>query len=61
MQYAASFQCLVEPWKDCEELKPKPKEKEVFVEKKSENSMIFEEEQGHETTFGKKLQCESGS
>ena len=27
LQYAASFHCLVEEWKDCEELKPKPKEK----------------------------------
>ena len=25
LQYAASFHCLVEEWKDCEELKPKPK------------------------------------
>ena len=24
-QYAASFHCLVEQWKDCEELRPKPK------------------------------------
>ena len=38
-QYAASFSCLVEQWKDCEELRPKPKEKKVFVEKKSENTM----------------------
>ena len=27
LQYAASFDCLVEQWKDCEELRPKPKEK----------------------------------
>ena len=27
LQYAASFHCLVEQWKDCEELRPKPKEK----------------------------------
>ena len=27
LQYAASFHCLVEEWKDCEELRPKPKEK----------------------------------
>ena len=31
MQYAASFHCSVEQWKDCEELKPKPKEKWIFV------------------------------
>ena len=27
LQYAASFHCLVEEWKDCEEVKPTPKEK----------------------------------
>ena len=27
LQYAASFHCLVEEWKDCEGLKPKPKGK----------------------------------
>ena len=27
LQYAASFHCLVEEWKFCEELEPKPKEK----------------------------------
>ena len=26
LQYAASFHCLMEEWKDCEELKPEPKE-----------------------------------
>ena len=36
LQYAASFHCLVEEWKDCEELKPKPKEKRIFVDKKRE-------------------------
>ena len=39
LQYAASFHCLVEQWKDCEELKPQPKEKWVFVENKSDNMM----------------------
>ena len=38
LQYAASFYCLVEQWKDCEELKPKPKEKWIFVVKKSEET-----------------------
>ena len=33
-QYAASFHCLVEEWKDCEELSPKPKEKWTFVDQK---------------------------
>ena len=37
LQYAASFHCcLVEEWKDCEELKPKAKEKWRFVDKRSE-------------------------
>ena len=31
LQYAASFHCLVEEWKDCEELKPKPKESGVSL------------------------------
>ena len=34
LQYAASFHCLVEEWKDCEELKLQPKEKWIFVDKK---------------------------
>ena len=38
LQYAASFLCLVEEWKDCEELKPKPKEKWSFTDKKSEET-----------------------
>ena len=29
LQHAASFHCLVEQWKDCEELTPKPNEKWV--------------------------------
>ena len=33
---AASFHCLVEEWKGCEELKPKPKETWIFVDKKRE-------------------------
>ena len=30
LQYAASFHCQVEEWKDCDELKPKPKDKLIF-------------------------------
>ena len=26
LEYAASFHCLVEEWKDCAEFKPQPKE-----------------------------------
>ena len=38
LQCAASFHCVVEEWKDCDELKPKPKEKWIFVDKKSEET-----------------------
>ena len=38
LQNAASFHCLVEQWKDCEELKPKPKEKWTFVESEEEGN-----------------------
>ena len=38
LQYAASFHCLVEEGKDCEELRPKPKEKWTFVDKKREEN-----------------------
>ena len=38
LQYAASFHCLVEEWKDCEELTPKPKEKWIFVDQKREET-----------------------
>ena len=38
LQCAASFHCLVEQWKDCGELRPKPKDKWIFTDKKSENT-----------------------
>ena len=38
LQYAASFHCLIEEWKDWEELKPKPKEKCIFVDRKREET-----------------------
>ena len=34
LQYATSFHCLVEEWKDCEKLMPKPREKWIFVDKR---------------------------
>ena len=37
LQNAASFHCLVEEWKDCEELRPKPKEK---VENEASAGMV---------------------
>ena len=38
LQYAASFHCLVEERKDCEEMKPQPKEKWTFVDEKKEET-----------------------
>ena len=38
LQYAASFHCLVEEWKDCGELKPQPNEQVISVEKKREET-----------------------
>ena len=38
LHYGASFHCLVEEWKDCEELKPKPKEKWSFIDRKNEGA-----------------------
>ena len=38
LQYGARFHCLVEEWKDCEELKPKLKEKWIFVDQKREET-----------------------
>ena len=38
LQYAASFRCWVEEWKDCEEHELKSKEKWIFVDKKSEET-----------------------
>ena len=31
LQYAANFHCLIEQWKDCGELKPKPIEKWILL------------------------------
>ena len=38
LQYAASFHCFVEESKECGELKPKPKEKWIFVDSKREET-----------------------
>ena len=43
LQYAASFHCFVEEWKDCEDLKRKPKEKWNFVD---------QQKRGDETSNG---------
>ena len=40
LQYAASFHCLVEEWKDCEELRPKPKEKWILWIRRARNRSI---------------------
>ena len=36
LQYVPSCHCLVDEWRDCEELQPKPQEKWTFVDKKVE-------------------------
>ena len=41
LQYAASFHCLVEQWKDCEELKPEPKEKWILVDKNGQQGEVL--------------------
>ena len=38
LQCAASFHCSVEEWKDCEELRPKTKEKWIFVDTRRERT-----------------------
>ena len=38
LQYAASFHCLVEEWKNCEEIQPQPEQKWIFVDKKREET-----------------------
>ena len=43
LQCAASFHCLVEHWKDCEELKPKPREKWIFTDQKREEAKHWTE------------------
>ena len=40
LQYAASFHCLMEQWKDCEELKPKPKENGISWKRKGKKRGI---------------------
>ena len=44
LQYAASFHCLVQEWNDCVELKPKPKEKMIFVDNKRKETKISVQE-----------------
>ena len=41
LQHAASFHCSVEEWKDCEELRPKPKENgSSLIGKVSKRSIV---------------------
>ena len=54
-QYAASFHCLVEEWKDCEELKPKPKVERSGVlmpQPKREVELRGQKQKGHEPSDG---------
>ena len=60
LQYAASFQCLVEEWKDCEEHKPKPEEKWNFVDQKREETK-HRTEWCAEANKCRCMRCERGS
>ena len=40
LKCTASFHCLVEQWKDCEELKPKPREKWILWIRKGRRRSI---------------------
>ena len=60
LQYAASFHCLVEEWKDCEELKPQPKEKWASVDKKREETK-HRTEWCAEAEKYRCMRCERGS
>ena len=59
-QYAASLHCLVEQSKECEELKPKPKEKWRFVDRKSEG-MKHRTEWCAEADWYRCMRCGRGS
>ena len=37
LHYAASIHCLEKEWNDCEELKPKPEEKWIFVDQQNQD------------------------
>ena len=58
--YAASFDCLVEQRKDCEELKPKLKEKWRFVDRKSDG-MTHRTERCAEADWCRRTMCGRGS
>ena len=60
LQYAAGFRCLVEEWKDCEELKPKEKEKWSFIDKRSEG-MKHRTEWCAEADRNRYMRCGRGS
>ena len=48
LQHAASFHCLVEEWKECEELKPQPKGKWMFVDQQVPMYEMWKRQQVHE-------------
>ena len=52
LQRAASFHCSVEEWKDCEELKPKPKEKWIIVDQKKRGRNIERSDTLKPTSIG---------
>ena len=60
LQCAASFHCLVEEWKDCEELSSNPKEKWSFVGKRRER-MKHRTEWCAEANRYRCMRCGNGS
>ena len=60
LQYAAIFHFLVEEWKDCEELRPKPKERVNFFYKMSEG-MKHRTEWSAEADRYRCMRCGRGS
>ena len=60
LQFAASFHCSMEEWKDCEELRPKPKAKWRCVNKRRER-MKHRTEWRAEANRYRCRRCEKGS
>ena len=60
LRHAASFHCSVEQLKDCAELKPKPKEKWSFVDKRSEG-MKHRTDWCAEASWYRCMRCGRGS
>ena len=60
LQHAASFHCLVEEWKDCEEVRPRAERKVEFVDKRREK-MKHRTERCAEANKYRCMRCGKGS